>query len=482
MLKIRFVSIVVLALVILCLDAAAQTTGKNPVIIIPGVTGSDLVNPKTGKKVWFSTRRDKDDDLRLPMTSALLARNRDGLQSKDIIRKVELTVLPDVQVYQTLIDALKTRGYTEGDWNKPQASDVFYVFPYDWRRDNVESAQLLIRKMTALKQALKRPDLKFDIIAHSMGGLIARYAAMYGSADLPRKGVSPVPTWAGAAHINKLMMFGTPNEGAVSAFDALLNGSHIIAGRKLPLVDDFRPEDVMTNPSAFQLIPHQSSARFLDENLQPVKVDIYNIATWDKYGWGAINDPKFLSKLRNAQFLAIKNKEIKPTPLGKDANYDDRLIAQTSYAQVRAYFIAALNRANLFQLALDAPTKNTPVQLYAYGGNCQQTPDAVVLLRDEKKDRWITLTDARDIKTSGGKDIKKEVVKAAMFSIGDGRVTKRSLLAETALPGNAGPDIQSMLALKSSFFTCGLHTSLFLEKPIQDSFLSALAVEDQKKP
>ena len=107
----------------------------------------------------------------------------------------------------------------------------------------------------------------------------------------------PVPTWAGAPYINKLMMFGTPNEGAFSSFDSLINGYPIVADRKLPFVDDLRPEDVMTCPSAFQLIPHQSSARFLDENLQPIKVDIYDPATWVKYGWGAISDPRFLGKL-----------------------------------------------------------------------------------------------------------------------------------------------------------------------------------------
>ena len=39
-----------------------QTTGRNPVIIIPGIQGSQLVNPQTGKTVWFNVRRDKDDD------------------------------------------------------------------------------------------------------------------------------------------------------------------------------------------------------------------------------------------------------------------------------------------------------------------------------------------------------------------------------------------------------------------------------------
>ncbi|MEO6654463.1 MAG: hypothetical protein ABIO36_00110 [Pyrinomonadaceae bacterium] len=462
-------------------ETSAQTTGKRPVIIIPGISGSELVNPNTGKTVWFSVRRDKSDDLRLPMTSAVLAANRDTLVAKDIIRKVELPVLPDVEVYQSVIDALKERGYSEADWNEPQAADVFYVFPYDWRRDNVESARLLMQKMTNAKRRLKRPDLKFDILAHSMGGLIARYAAMYGTADLPRSGSVPVPTWAGAAHINKLMMFGTPNEGAFTSFDALLNGYPIIADRKLPFIDDFRSEDVITNPSVFQLIPHQNSARFLDENLQPLKVDIYNVETWLKYGWGALSDPKFLSKLKDASRLAATNKEIKPAKRAKDASRDDRILSQTTYAQVRAYFASALDRAKRFHLAMDAVTKISPIQLYAYGGNCAQTLDAVVLLRDDKKERWITLFDARDLKTSDGKELKKAEVKAAMFAIGDGQVTRRSLLAETDLPNNGGP-VLITIPFASSFFACGTHYKLFLEKPIQDSFLSALVVEKQAQP
>ena len=483
MLKSRTISTIIIALAILCVDAAAQATGKKPVIIIPGISGSELVNPSTGRSVWFSIRRDKADDLRLPMTSTNLAANRDSLKVKDIIRKVELPVLPDVEVYQTLIDALKARGYTEADWSKPQASDVFYVFPYDWRRDNVESAQLLIQKMTATKRALKRPDLKFDILAHSMGGLIARYAAMFGDADLPRRG-SPVPTWAGAAHINKLMMFGTPNEGSFSSLDVLLNGYPIVAGRNLPLVDDFRPEDVLSNPSIYQMIPHQNSAHFLDEDLKPIKVDLYNVETWIKYGWGALSEAKFLSKLKDAPRLALTNKDIKPTTAGKDANFDDKLLAETTYAQVRAYVAAALDRARRFHLAMDAVTKTTPIQLYAYGGNCAETLDAAVLIHDEKKDRWVTLVEARDIKTSGGREIKKADVKAAMFAIGDGRVTKRSLLAETELANKGGPDIenQTIFPVESSFFSCGLHTSLFLEKPIQESFLSALVVEKTGQP
>ncbi len=483
MLNSRSVLIGILALAIFCGGASAQTAGKEPVIIIPGLTGSELINPTTGKTVWFSFKRDKKDDLRLPVSSANLALNRDALRAGDIIRKVELPVLPDVEVYQKLIDALIEKGYREADWKHPKATDVFYVFAYDWRRDNVESARMLMQKMLAVKRALRKPDLKFDILAHSMGGLIARYAAMYGAAELPRDGVVAVPTWAGAAHINKLMMFGTPNEGSFNSLDALINGYPIIANRKLPFVDDLRPEDVMATPSVFQLLPHQASARFLDENLQPIAVEIYDPKTWEKYSWGAINDPKFLAKLRGGNRSALSEKELKALKDPQKMNADDRLLARTTVAQARAYFASALNRAKRFHQALDAPVKTTPVKLYVYGGNCEPTLNAAVLIRDEKKGTWTTLVDAKDIKTSKGKTIKKEEVRAAMFAMGDGRVTVRSLLTgDPASTADEQSTIDALFSPTSSLFGCASHTKLFLDKPIQDGFLSALVVTTQKQP
>jgi pimeloyl-ACP methyl ester carboxylesterase len=494
MLKSKILSFLSLAFILSVFCAAnvtAQTadknppsSGKNPVIIIPGISGSQLVNPKTGKTVWFNVRRDKDDDLRLPMTSTNLTQNRDTLIAKDIIREVKLPgILPDVEVYQGLIDSLKARGFSEADWNKPQATDVFYVFPYDWRRDNVETARLLIQKIEAVKRTIRRPNLKFDIIAHSMGGLIARYAAMYGAADLLPEGRKPVPSWAGAKHINKILMFGTPNEGAVGSFDAVINGYTVVSERNLPFIDDFRPEDVLSSPALFQLLPHQATARFFDENLQPLKIDFYNPQTWRTYGWGAINDPKFLGKLKDAARIAVQNKDVKPEKLAKNANFDDRLLSQTTHAQIQAYFATVLSRAKRFQIALDAATPKLPIQLFAYGGNCLPTLDAVVLMRNDKKDRWETLTVARDIKTASGKVITSKEVKDALFVLGDGRVTRRSLLAESeSSKGGTEKMVKTIFPVNSSFFACGLHTQLFLEKTIQDSFLSALIVEQTKQP
>jgi len=455
-------------------------TGKNPVIIIPGLVGSEILQ-KDGTHAWFSVRRGKGDDLRLPVTSPVFTRDRDSLKVGDIIRKVDVKILPDFEVYQAVIDALESKGYAEATWANPKATDVFYVFPYDWRRDNVENAQLLMQRMQAVKTRLRKPNLKFDIIAHSMGGLIARYAAMYGSAEPPAS--NPVPTWAGAANINKLMLFVTPNEGSFAAFNGLLNGEALVLGHKLPFVDDFRAEDVFTLPSVYELLPHQSTARFLDDDLKPLQIDLYDPETWFKYRWGALSDDKFLAKLKDAEVLAKTNPDIKPKPFDK-GNPDDLLVSQTTFAQAKAFFVAALLRAKVFAQALDAPSKKQPVQMYLYGGNCADTIDGAIIFKGSKEGEWDTVVTAKDVKNAAGRAFKKDEIRTAIYSLGDGRVTWASLV-NSGKPLQANAKIElfgDSYPLASSFFTCSSHSKLLLEKPIQDSYLSALVVTKQAQP
>src|SRR5918911_948031 len=205
---------------------ARARTGKRPVIVIPGTLGSQMVNRKTGEVVWPGVLRSSGDGLSLPVSPDLAA-NRDDLVASKIVATLKLArIAPEVYVYYELLRALERYGgYREGDWDAPPADgdrDTFYVFPYDWRRDKVETARELVARVEALKEKLGRPDLKFNVVAHSMGGLVTRYAAMYGAADLPAEGEIVRPTWAGASFINKIFMFGTPNEGSAEAFTTLL--------------------------------------------------------------------------------------------------------------------------------------------------------------------------------------------------------------------------------------------------------------------
>src|ERR1041385_186863 len=231
--------------------AARAHKGKRPVVVIPGILGSRIVNRRTGEVVWPSAFRSRGDDLRLPATPDLEA-DRDDLVAARIVETAKLARLaPEIYVYQRLLRALEDYGgYREGDLDNPPEGgdqDTFYVFPYDWRRDNVEAARLLVRRLQALKLRLGRPDLRFNIVAHSMGGLVARYAAMYGDRDLAPEGVAPQPTWAGASFVDKIFMFGTPNSGSMEALSVLLEGYSVTEGlrRRVRLLNKLSREDVM---------------------------------------------------------------------------------------------------------------------------------------------------------------------------------------------------------------------------------------------
>jgi triacylglycerol esterase/lipase EstA (alpha/beta hydrolase family) len=62
--------------------------------------------------------------------------------------------------------------------------------------------------LIAIRFGIKDHDVKFDIVAHSMGGLVARYYLRYGTQDLPPDGSLPELTWAGAQYVDNLIMVG----------------------------------------------------------------------------------------------------------------------------------------------------------------------------------------------------------------------------------------------------------------------------------
>jgi pimeloyl-ACP methyl ester carboxylesterase len=420
------------------------------VIVIPGILGSELINSKTGATVWPSAFRTSNDVL--PINPNLEA-NRDDLVPGKILETVRLArILPEVYVYRDLLEALRHyAGYREGSWENPGTDgdrDTFYVFAYDWRRDNVANARELIRRVEQLKQRLQRPDLKFNIIAHSMGGLIARYAAMYGDADLPTDDVAIQPTWQGAAHISKIVMIGTPNEGSSDAFATLVEGYSITEGlrRRVPLLNKLTAEDAAHTPSVFQLMPHRQTAKFLDENLQPLQIDLYDPEVWKHYGWGAIYSPAFRHHF----------------------NGDSE--------QLDAYLAATLKRARRFHEALDAVnTSDSPVALLAIGGDCEETLSAPVILRDQKQNRWVTLVRPREYRTASGVKMSKKQVTAAMYAPGDGRVTRASLLGESLIKSR--DRVTGFTLSHYAVFGCDLHGQLPRNKSLQDNALTAIVGE-----
>jgi pimeloyl-ACP methyl ester carboxylesterase len=447
-------------------NSTRSQEGKRPVIIIPGVLGSQLVNKKTGEVVWPSIFRSSNDELGLPVATNI-SESKDNLEAVCILERAKFTrVIPDVEVYYNLIEALnKYAGYKRGDWDKPSQDgdkDTFYIFSYDWRRDNVESSRELIRRVEALKRNLNKPDLKFNIVAHSMGGLIARYAAMYGEADLPDGTNPPQPTWAGASFINKLFMFGTPNEGSAEALTTLIEGYSITEGlrRRIKLLNKLSRTDLLTIPSVYQLLPSGEASKFLDENLNPIQLDIYDPAIWKYYGWGIINDDKFREQFKRDR---------------SNGKSHDNL--NCSIDELDEYFALLLNRAKRFHQALKVVSANEPVPMFVLGGDCEETLAAPLILPKKKKQGWLTLTTPRKFRNSSGRLITRKEALQAMYEPGDGRVTKRSLLGERLNDSNPHSLYNTYLPIKYAAFACDLHSDIQNNSTLQDNALTILISE-----
>jgi pimeloyl-ACP methyl ester carboxylesterase len=85
-----------------------------------------------------------------------------------------------------------------------------FVLPYDWRRSVADTANFVkgaISNLRSLHMAPDLADVPFTIIAHSMGGLVARYL------------VEKIEI--GSDIVDNLICVGTPHLGAIDAFGVL---------------------------------------------------------------------------------------------------------------------------------------------------------------------------------------------------------------------------------------------------------------------
>jgi hypothetical protein len=77
--------------------SARERKGKRPIVIIPGILGSELVNRKTGQTVWPSGFRSHSQELALPISPDLEA-NRDDLYARNVVLSLRLGVFSEVDV------------------------------------------------------------------------------------------------------------------------------------------------------------------------------------------------------------------------------------------------------------------------------------------------------------------------------------------------------------------------------------------------
>src|SRR2546428_8170155 len=157
----------------------ADTT---PVILIPGLFGSSLHNRVSGNEIWPGSTQmilfDEYRSLALEFDPATLQIRDDDLEASGITDEAL-----GRDFYGQIIDALqKFGGYVHADAGTParKGERRYYIYPYDWRRDNVDAAGGLDRLIELIRRDYNDPSLRVDIIAHSMAGLFSRYYPRYG--------------------------------------------------------------------------------------------------------------------------------------------------------------------------------------------------------------------------------------------------------------------------------------------------------------
>lgn len=278
---------------------------RHPVIVIHGLLGSKLMNRDTGRMVWgeFSRRSFDDEFMRSishPMRPGVpLNRIYDNIVPAGLLKSAEIKFLGikfERPGYGHLIDILKSAGYALDGEPLPEGKHyhTLFIFTYDWRRDPVENAARLaefirvksdqMANIYRARYGYSKDKVKFDIIAHSMGGLIARYYLMYGGADLPMDGTPPHLTWAGAEYLSKLVIVGTPNAGYLDTVIEMTNGLSVSAAA--PLI----PAGVVaTLPSYYAMLPAApAGGEIVDAS--GASVDIFDYDLWVKNHWG-LADP-----------------------------------------------------------------------------------------------------------------------------------------------------------------------------------------------
>lgn len=186
------------------------------VVLIPGITGSVL--ERRGREVWGLSGRSVFEGLRTFGGSirSLALTGPDDPEADSLGDDVVATqLMPDLHLFPGL--GWKIDGYGKiASYLKRRSQLVegenFFPFPYDWRRDNRVAARRLQRESAVWLKRWRESateDAKLILVAHSMGGLVARYF---------------VEVLQGWRDTRALITFGTPFYGSLNAVDFLSHG------------------------------------------------------------------------------------------------------------------------------------------------------------------------------------------------------------------------------------------------------------------
>ncbi|WP_305790147.1 lipase/acyltransferase domain-containing protein [Symbioplanes lichenis] len=218
---------------------------SDAVIVLPGIMGSELVESATGRPIWgladarwYGRAWTSGSSLKALQVTEDEREGRLGrVTASRLLRfPAAAPVLRGVEPYTALVDSIRRT-----------ALDPMAVlpFPYDWRLSVTHNAALLaqsaddhLRRWRASPRGSR--SAKLVLVAHSMGGLLARcFSAHLG----------------GASEVRTTVTLGTPFRGSAKAVRILNSGR----GAPVPLPHRRLRDLAGTMPGLHDLLPSYRS-------------------------------------------------------------------------------------------------------------------------------------------------------------------------------------------------------------------------------
>ncbi|MFV8816596.1 esterase/lipase family protein [Haliea sp. E17] len=266
----------------------------NPVIVLPGITGSTLMDsyPLDPELLWNGSSKKNFDRISLHPDNLLY-------EAREPARVTSTRVVG--LIYDELVAALRHELTL-----KPDKPTPVYQFPYDWRQPLAHCVQLLdafveeVIERTKLLRHYDRDgyadDPKVNLVGHSMGGLImAGYIAHCIDAGKP-------------ARVGKVATLGTPFLGSHEAVVKVTRGGDNLNGETSPIRER---ESARVTPSIYHLVPSYKGAAAASGS----NVDLFDSSNWQRsvvqsiseyirmYGQGKSSERKENAEALFEQFL-----------------------------------------------------------------------------------------------------------------------------------------------------------------------------------
>ncbi len=438
-------------------SASHHAPDRNPIVVIPGILGTRLVERGSERLVWGAFdgsaadpgRAEEARLIALPIRrDEPIAAMRDEVEPAGVLDRVRIRLLRiplELQAYAQILSTLGAGGYRDqalglgGEVDYGDDHFTCFQFDYDWRRDNVENAHRLaefLREKRAFVQeeyrkrfGIEDPTVKFDIAAHSMGGLVVRWFLRHGAAPLPADGSPPPITWAGAEYLERVILIGTPNAGSAQALIQLVEGR-----RFGPLLPYYPPALLGTFPSTYQLLPRSRHRPLLwDGDPERPVGDVYDPALWERLGWG-------LAAPDQAPVLATLVPRV-------DDPAERRALALDLQRR-------ALDRARAFTRALDRPARPPAgVEIFLVAGDA--TPTELRL----------------------GVDSRSGALHVVERAPGDGTVLRSSALLDERVGQTWRPRLRTPIDFRRVLFLPDDHLGLTRSSAFRDNVLYWLLEE-----